>query len=135
MQHDTSAQLQQLIQLVLEMGRKLRKVEDIAARASQNVQVGFPGGGGGGGAAAASYWVMPAAGGLPGSTGTFPSIIPSSVNMTVYQSIGGALNVVGVRTCYWWYRDALPQYTHCPASDNGDGTFDLLANSCTPVNP
>jgi hypothetical protein len=92
-QHDTNAQLEQLILLVLSLKRRLANVEDVAARASQNVQVGYPGGFGGGGGGTAGFMgyatVNIAARTFPGTS------LAAGGQVDVYQDVSGVLTATG----------------------------------------
>jgi len=129
-----------VIQLELAVNALQQQIAALLTRMAAAEQLGRSSQGitynwGGGGGATASYWCMSPAGGLAASSGTFPDIASVPASLTVYQSVGGVYAAVGTRICYWWYRDALPQYRLVPLVANGDGSYDMLANGCTPVNP
>jgi hypothetical protein len=90
-------------------------------------------GSGGGGSSLSSYWcVTPGTGGP--STGTWGTLTPASFTADVYRTEGGeqSLLVEGA-TIYWWYNDTFAADKPIPLMNNGDGTFDAIAEGCTAV--
>jgi hypothetical protein len=117
--------------------RRLGQIDSKATQAGQNAaQVwGGPWQGGGTGGAQSAWWAMSPAGGMAASTGSFPTITPSTATLTVYQDVGGTFTSAGTAVCRWFFRDALPQYMLIALQPNGDGSYDILLNGCTIVNP
>lgn len=130
------ARAQETERIIEDLLRRLARLEQRVTAGNQQVaqlwQV--PPGGGGGGTQIA-YWAMSPIGGMAASSGTFPTITPTTANLTVYTDVGGTLTAAGTAVCRWFYRDALAQYKLLPLQPNGDGSFDILASSCTIVNP
>lgn len=119
-----------------ELERRVGQIDQKTTQASQSVaQVWGQQTGGGGGGSQSAYWTMSPSGGMAASSGTFPTITPTTATLTVYQDVGGTLTAAGTAVCRWFYRDALAQYKLLALQPNGDGSFDILASSCTVVNP
>lgn len=112
---------------------RLDNVEQLA-RSAQGITYNW--GGGSGGGVEGSYWALAPPGGIPASSGRFPTITPTSSILPIYQDIDGTLISTGESaTCYWWYRDACPQNTLLKLKPLFGIGWDIICNSCTVVNP
>lgn len=67
---------------------------------------------------------------IVGATGTFPSLVPSSQSLTVYQVQGTAITSVGTFTVYNWLpaSPAASKVAYC--LPDGAGNYVLIDQSC-----
>lgn len=85
----------------------------------------------GGGGMGGVLWVLTPGTGGP-ATGTWGTITPDSFTADVYRTVGGAQTLVATgATIYWWYNDTFAASKPVPVGDNGDGTYDAIAEGCT----
>lgn len=77
------------------------------------------------------YFCQPS--GTPsGATGSWPSITPTSFTADVYMASFGALVKVATgATIYNFYAASLSASKTCSLIDNRDGTYTVIAQSCT----
>jgi hypothetical protein len=117
---------------IVELKRRLADAEARIARLELMLNQ-MTGGGGGGGGTLGSFWCRSP--GFAAATGTWPTITPASnASVTIYQSVGGALvSYASSQTVYWYYKDASTVNKLMAVSQNTDGTWDALLDSCTAV--
>lgn len=113
----------------------VRKLEGRAASLEQQARQPLAQmwqGGGGGGDPIPLWAVTPGA--VAASTGTWPAITAATFTSDVYKDVGGTLTAVATdATIRWFYRDAATVGKLVPVMDNGDGSYDARADSCTRV--
>lgn len=87
----------------------------------------------GGGGSTVSLWAMtPSA--VAAATGTWPTLAPSTFTSDIKKDVGGTLTTVATgASVRWFYKDAIAAGKLVPVMDNGDGSYDGRANSCTRV--
>jgi hypothetical protein len=84
-----------------------------------------------GGQGDAVYFCSPTSAVL-GSTGTWPNITPASFSADIYQAQRGTLvKLVAGGKVFNWYAASLVATKVVTVSDNRDGSFSVIAQSCT----
>jgi hypothetical protein len=89
-------------------------------------------GGGSGGDPIPLWAITPGA--VAAATGTWPTLTPSTFTSDVKKDVAGVLTAVATgATIRWFYKDGATIGKLVPVMDNGDGTYDARADSCTRV--
>ncbi len=88
----------------------------------------------GGGSANAIFWAhAPSA--IAASSGSWPTLIPSTFTSDIYVDLAGTLTLVASsQTVRWFYKDSAANGSLIPVEPTDNGTaWDAIANSCTAV--
>jgi len=115
-----------------EENRALRvRAETLEQQGRQPMAMMWQGGGGGG--EAIPLWAM-TPGPVAAATGVWPTLTPSTFTSDVVKDVGGTMTPVATgATIRWFYKDTATIGKLVPVMDNGDGTYDARATSCTRV--
>ena len=120
-----------LEQLRHELGRMqalLTETQQSLNRAWMNSPAGGSGGGG------QALWTISPGGGIAAATGTWPTLTPTTFTAAIYSDVGGTLTeVTPSATVRWFYKDTDPGNRLLAVFDNGDGSYDIVVDSCTRV--
>jgi hypothetical protein len=87
-----------------------------------------------GGGANAIFWAhAPSA--IAASSGSWPTLIPSTFTSDIYVDLAGTLTLVASsQTVRWFYKDSAANGSLIPVEPTDNGTaWDAIANSCTAV--
>ena len=117
-----------LEQSLKEMFRTTQSLLERMARAEERIMA-IPGGGGGGGGTSGVFFCLPTT--LGGATGSWPSLTPSSQNLTVYMVSGTTISSVGTFTVYNWYPAAPAASKVLLVLPDGSGNYVAVGQSCT----
>ena len=88
----------------------------------------------GGGGANAIFWAR-APSAIAASSGSWPTLIPSTFTSDIYVDLAGTLTLVASsQTVRWFYKDSAANGSLIPVEPTDNGTaWDAIANSCTAV--
>lgn len=130
----TNGRLVEIERLFRNLARSLADALARLARAEQAIQQVSGGRGGGGGGITRLHWARIPTGGVLAATGTWPSLVAESFASDVYKGDGSGLLLVSEdATVYWRYLDGADAGSLVPCVPNGDGSYDAITNSCTPI--
>lgn len=116
---------------IVELKRRLFDAEARIARLELMLSQ-VQGGTGGGGGTSGMFWCKSP--GFAAASGSWSSITPSTGVADVYRSTGGALvSFSASQTINWYYKDASVAGKLVAVSQNTDGTWDAILDSCTAI--
>ena len=118
-------------QMRLALQQQAQIVSGLQSALANQQQGGYANPSGGNGAI---FWAhAPSA--IAASSGSWPTLIPSTFTSDIYVDLAGTLTLVASsQTVRWFYKDSAASGSLIPVEPTDNGTaWDAIANSCTAV--